>query len=103
LPISQITQADFDSLELPEECRALWARIQEVEWYVDSSRAVLGVVLFNSANGYWAYMMCARVDDGEFKRLGLGADFTSIEMARKDLIESMERHVVKNDASRPPA
>jgi hypothetical protein len=98
LPVSPITQAQFDSLDLPETCRALWSRAQETEWYADLTGSVLGVVLFSAETGYWGYVMCARTDGGEFKRLGVGSDFTSIAMARNDLTASMERHVAKNEA-----
>ena len=63
-------------------------------WFRDDSGAVLGVILFNPESNYWGYVMCAVVG-GEFKRLGLGADFTMLALARKDLAASMERHIAR--------
>jgi hypothetical protein len=97
VPVSEISQSHFNSLGLPDDCRALWSRLQETSWFTDSTGTVLGVVLFNPETGYWAYVMCGRVDGGDFKRLGIGADFTSIELARRDLAASMERHVARNE------
>lgn len=93
MPVSQISQEHFDSLDLPESCRGLWSRTQETEWYADVTGTVLGVVLFNEITSYWGYVMCARRADGEWKRLGIGSDFTSLVRARNDLIASIERHL----------
>jgi hypothetical protein len=92
LAISEITQAQFEGLGLPESCRALWSQAHECNWFADDSGAVVGVLLFNTETDYWGYVMCARVA-GDFKRFGVGSDFTRFEMARRDLLASMERHI----------
>jgi hypothetical protein len=93
LPVRELTQVQFNRLKLHDSCRALWAESQEVEWYANSGATLLGVILFNAETDYWGYVMCARDDDGQFQRLGVGSDFTSLVMARKDLAASIERHV----------
>lgn len=96
--ISLLTQSQFDELNLRDGCRALWVRSQEVEWYSDSTGTVLGTVLFSQEAGHWGYVMCARVNGGDFKRLGVGSDFPSLSLAQNDLKASMERHVHTNDS-----
>ena len=95
LPVKELTQDQFNSLPLPDSCRSLWSQAQETEWYANSAGTILGVILFNPETNYWGYVMCARTDGGDFRRLGVGSDFTSLVMAQRDLAASMERHVVK--------
>jgi len=92
LPVRELTRDQFDALNLHDSCRALWNKSQEVEWYANAAGTMLGVVLFNAEIDYWGYVMCAQNGDGEFQRLGVGSDFTSLVMARRDLAASMERH-----------
>jgi len=72
--------------------------MQESQWFTDSTGTILGVILFNPDTKYWGYVMYARGDDSNFKRLGVGADLTSLQMAVRDLTASMDRHVDRNDA-----
>ena len=92
MPISEISRQQFERLELPDACRALWERTDEVNWFADEGERILGVILFNGASEYWGYVMCARVD-GSFKRLAVGSDFPRFELAKRDLLASMERHL----------
>jgi hypothetical protein len=93
--ILAISQQEFDDLGLPDSCRSLWNKMYESGWYRDDAGAALGVILFNPETGYWGYVMCARVDGGDFKRLGVGADFTSLAMAQRDLKTNMERQLAR--------
>lgn len=96
LPVRELTEDQFNSLALPDSCRALWEHLHEVEWYANSAGTLLGVVLFNPTTNYWGYVMCSKMESGEFQRLGIGADFTALEMARRDLAANMDRHVTRH-------
>ena len=92
MPFAAIAKDRFDSLDLPESCRVLWPREHEVAWFANSAGTMLGVILANPKTGYYGYALCDRINGGEFERVGFGADFPSIDLARRDLIANMERH-----------
>jgi hypothetical protein len=92
-PVSEITKEKFDSLNLPDKCRALWSPSLESNWFSDDSGAVLGVIHYSPATKFWGYVMYVRVARDVFKPLGMGSDLTRFDVARRDLVASMERHI----------
>ena len=89
MPIVEVSYEHFDRLKLPDSCRALWPRAQEVNWFADEANQMLGVIRFNSESGYRGYVMCAWVN-GAFKPLAVGGAFPHLDLAKRHLVE---RHI----------
>lgn len=91
MSIQEVSREKFDALKLYDHCRAHWPEEHERAWFVDISEQLVGVILQDMATGYWGYSLCRYRDDGQFHRIGVGADLTNAHMARLQLLATMQR------------
>jgi hypothetical protein len=90
MPFTEISRQRFDELNQPNSCEGLWPRELEQAWFACDSENILGVLLLHPDTERWSYMLCAKTEQGGFKRIGLGADIPGERLARRAIAGAMD-------------
>ncbi len=68
--IKRIDKSEFDKFH-PARRPTTIIVSEEIEWYVDESKTLLGVVVWDRSDGDWAYIILGRDEDGKFRAIKL--------------------------------
>lgn len=71
---------------------------EELEWYADEVERLLGVVLLDTVDFDFSYVVLARDEHKQFRGIAFDASYPSLEAARSKLFSEMERLHTLNDS-----
>jgi hypothetical protein len=89
ITIHAITRREFDKYA-PTRSVITTIILQEVEWFVDDERVVIGVVARDTSDDDWSLYVLGPTADGRFRPIAASTGMTSLAEARSRLLVKME-------------
>jgi hypothetical protein len=92
MPIQSITRIAFDQLHPRRSTPPSWIR-EEVEWFTERSRALIGYIATNVPSADWSIVIEGRDERGEFHPIESQAHIATLDDARS-LVERTMNEVL---------
>src|SRR5437868_13098758 len=90
MAVEEISRKQFDSFS-PPRSTIVQTITEELSWYGDTDRRIIGAVLFDKTNMDWAYVVLGRERGGEFNAVKTETCLETKEEAEALLISAMQK------------
>ncbi len=90
MPIRRISEEEFYSHDPAIEVMAsLFA--DEVGWYSDSDKSLIGTIIFDKTDKDWGYVIMAIQEDGRYRSVDINISLNTQDYAEKELLTKMNK------------
>jgi hypothetical protein len=90
MAIKSITQSEFDTFK-PSRSPMIAAITEEVEWFTDQARTIIGSVIYDKTDSDWSYVILGRDERGSFRAIQAKSTIEDRETAKTQLLMAMSK------------
>lgn len=90
MAIISITQSEFDAFK-PSRSPLIASITEEVEWYADSARTIIGAVSYDKTDSDWSYVILGRDERRSFRAIQAQSAIEDRETAKTQLQQAMAK------------